>query len=185
MVSNCGGYPIGAIVPGHEHGGRMQYAPTRMSDNGRCRSFAPKMFSNDGGCPIGAIVPCREHRGRMQYAPTRTFDNGRCRSFASEMFFDCGGCLSGAIVLGPEHRGRMQYAPTRMSDNGRCRSFAPEMFSDMCARRPLAGRVGAYCIRPIKWPRRGQIRRRRLSFVRPRNVFRLRRIPVGRYCSRP
>ena len=101
------------------------------------------------------------------------------------MFSDCGGCLSGAIVSYPEHRGRMQYAPTRASDNGRCRSSAPEMFSDTCARRPSAsvgnhfmahrvpsaGRVGAYCIRPIKWPRRGQIRRRRIS--------------VGRYCSLP
>ena len=48
-----------------------------------------------------------------------------------------------------------------------------------------AGRVGAYCIRPIKWPRRGQIRRRRLTPICPRHVFRLRRIPVGRYCSRP
>ena len=38
-------------------------------------------------------------------------------------------------------------------------------------RVPSAGRVGAYCIRPIKWPRRGQIRRRR--------------IPVGRYCFLP
>ena len=93
----------------------------------------------------------------------------------------------------------MQYAPKRTSDGGarrpfasvenhfmgRCRSSAPGMFSDMCARRPfasvgnhfmghrvpLAGRVGAYCIRPFKWPRRGQIRRRRM--------------PVGRYCFLP
>ena len=76
--------------------------------------------------------------------------------------------------------GRMQYAPTRTSDNGRRRSFAPEMFSDTCARRsfasvrnhftghrvPFAGSVGAYCIRPFKWPRRGQIRRRRSTPIR-------------------
>ena len=49
--------------------GRMQYAPTRMSDNGCLRSFAPKMFSDCGGCLSGAIVPCREHRGRMLLRP--------------------------------------------------------------------------------------------------------------------
>ena len=57
-------------------GGRMQYAPTRTSDNGRCRSFAPEMFPNCGGYPIGAIVLGPEHRGRMQYAPTRMSDGG-------------------------------------------------------------------------------------------------------------
>ena len=81
--------------------------------------------------------------GRMQYAPTRTSDNGRCRSFAPKMFSNCGGCLSGAIVPYQEHG-------------------------------------GAYAIRPYtdvrQWP---------LSFVRPRNVFRLRRMPVGRYCFLP
>ena len=93
----------------------------------------------------------------------------------------------------------MQYAPTRTSGNGRCRSFAPEMFSDTCARRPFAsvgnhfmghrvpsaGRVGAYCIRPFKWPRRGQIRRRRLTFICLKNGFQWRRISDRRYCSLP
>ena len=87
------------------------------------------------------------------------------------MFPDCGGCLSGAIVLGPEHRGRMQYAPTRTSDNGRCRSFAPVGIHFIGHRVPSAGRVGAYCIRPFRCPRRGQIRRRQIS--------------IGRYCSLP
>ena len=166
MFSDCGGYPIGAIVLGPEHGGRMQYAPTRTSDNGRCRSFAPEMVSNGGGCLSGAIVLGHEHGGRMQYAPTRMSDNGRCRSFAPEMVSNCGGCLSGAIVPYREHGGRMQYAPTRMSDNGRCRSFASVGIHFMGHRVPFAGRVGAYCIRPIKWPRRGQIRRRRSTPIR-------------------
>ena len=143
------------------------------------------MFSDCGGYPIGAIVPCREYGGRMQYAPTRVSDNGRCHSFASEMFPDGGRYLSGAIVLGPEHRGRMQYAPTRVSDNGRCRSFASEMFSDGVG--SLSGAIvlghehgGRMLLRPYT-----DVRRRRLTFIRPQNVFRLRRIPDRRYCSRP
>ena len=81
--------------------------------------------------------------GRMQYAPTRTSDNGRCRSFAPEMVSDCGGSLSGAIVSYREHGGRMLLRP----------------YTDV-----------------RQWP---------LTFVRPRNVSRLRRMPVGRYCSLP
>ena len=131
-----------------------------------CHPLASEMVSDCGGYPIGAIVPYWEHRGRMQYAPTRTSDNGRRRSFAPEMFPDCGGCLSGAIVLGREHGGRMQYAPTRASDNGRCRSFASVGIHFIGHRVPSAGRVGAYCIRPIKWPRRGQIQRRQSTPIR-------------------
>ena len=76
-------------------------------------------------------------------------------------------------------------APTRTSDNGRRCSFAPEMFFD-CGGY-LSGAIvlghehgGAYAIRPYT-----DVRRRRLTFIRPRNVFRLRRMPVRRYCSRP
>ena len=101
------------------------------------------MVSDGGGYPIGAIVPCREDRGRMQYAPTRTFDNGRCRSSAPGMFSNT--CA------------RRPFAPVGNHFTGH--------------RIPSAGRVGAYCIRPFKWPRRGQIQRRR--------------VPVGRYCSLP
>ena len=127
-----------------------------------------RRFASVGNLFTCHRVPCsRPGRwGRMQYAPTRTSDNGRCRSFAPEMFSDCGGCLSGAIVLGHEHGGRMQYAPTRTSDNGRCRSFAPVGNLFIGHRVPLAGRVGAYCIRPIKCPRRGQIQRWRSTPIR-------------------
>ena len=76
-------------------------------------------------------------------APTRTSDNGRCRSFAPKMFSNCGGCLSGAIVPCREYGGRMLLRP----------------YTDV-----------------RQWP---------MSFIRPRNVLRLRRMPVGRYCSLP
>ena len=69
MESDGGGCLSGAIVSYREHGGRMQYAPTRTSDNGRCRSFAPEMFSDGGGYPIGAIVLGPEHGGRMLLRP--------------------------------------------------------------------------------------------------------------------
>ena len=143
------------------------------------------MESNCGGCLSGAIVSCREYGGRMQYAPTRTSDNGRGRSFASEMVSNCGGYPIGAIVLGHEHGGRMQYAPTRTSDNGRCRSFAPVGNHFTGASRPHAvvpcsNRLGAYAIRPYT-----DVRQWLLTFVRPQDVFRLRRMPVGRYCSLP
>ena len=145
----------------------------------------PKCFPTAADACRALLFSAMNMGGVCFCAPTRTSDNGRRRSSAPEMFSDCGGYPIGAIVPCREHRGRMQYAPTRTSDNGRRRSFAPEMFSDMCARRPFApvgihfishrvpsaGRVGAYCIRPFKWPRRGQIRRRRIS--------------VGRYCSLP
>ena len=65
------------LFPTRNIGGVCFCAPTRTSDNGRCRSFAPEMFSDCGGYPTGAIVLGPEHRGRMQYAPTRTSDNGR------------------------------------------------------------------------------------------------------------
>ena len=54
-------------------------------------------------------------------------------------------------------------APTRTSDNGRRCSFAPVGNLFIGHRVPSAGRVGAYCIRPFRCPRRGQIRRRRIS----------------------
>ena len=104
---------------------------------------------------------------------------------AYKMESNCGGCLSGAIVPYREHGGRMQYAPTRTSDNGRRRSFAPVGIHFIGHRVPSAGRVGAYCIRPFKWPRRGQIRRRRPTPIRLRNGFRRRRIPDRRYCFLP
>ena len=126
------------LFPTRNIGGVCFCAPTRTSDNGRCRSFAPEMFFDCGGYPIGAIVLGHEHGGRMQYAPTRASDNGRCRSFAPKMFSDCGGYPIGAIVLGPDIGGVCFCAPTRTSENGRCRSFAPEMFSNTCARRPFA-----------------------------------------------
>ena len=62
-------------------------------------------------------------------------------------------------------------APTRTSDGGARRPFASVENHFISHRVPSAGRVGAYCIRPFKWPRRGQIQRRR--------------VPVGRYCSLP
>ena len=131
----------------------------------------PKCFPIAADTCRALLFPARNMGGVCFCAPTRTSDNGRCRSFAPEMFSDCGGYLSGAIVLGPEHGGRMQYAPTRTSDNGCCHSFAPVGIHFIGHRVPSAGRVGAYCIRPIKWPRRGQIRRQQIS--------------VGRYCFLP
>ena len=131
----------------------------------------PKCFPIAADTCRALLFPARNMGGVCFCAPTRTSDNGRCRSFAPEMFSDCGGYPTGAIVLGPEHRGRMQYAPTRTSDNGCCHSFAPVGIHFIGHRVPSAGRVGAYCIRPIKWPRRGQIRRQQIS--------------VGRYCFLP
>ena len=55
-------------------GGRMQYAPTRTSDNGRCRSFAPEMFSNT----------C----ARRSFASVENHFMGGCRSSAPGMFSD-------------------------------------------------------------------------------------------------
>ena len=131
------------------------------------------------------LFPTRNMGGVCFCAPTRMSDNGRCRSFAPEMFSDCGGCLSGAIVLGHEHRGRMLLRP--YTDVRRRRlTFVRPRNGFQWRRIPvgrycsLPGTWGAYAIRPYtdvrQWP---------MSFVRPRNVFRRRRIPVGRYCSLP
>ena len=131
----------------------------------------PKCSSIAADACLVLLFPTGNMGGVCFCAPTRTSDNGHRHPFAPEMFSDCGGYLSGAIVLGPEHGGRMQYAPTRTSDNGCCHSFAPVGIHFIGHRVPSAGRVGAYCIRPIKWPRRGQIRRQQIS--------------VGRYCFLP
>ena len=57
------------LFPTGNMGGVCFCAPTRASDNGRCRSFAPEMFSDGGGCLSGAIVSYREHGGRMLLRP--------------------------------------------------------------------------------------------------------------------
>ena len=123
--------------------------------------------------------------GRMQYAPTRASDNGRCRSFAPEMFFDCGGYPIGAIVLGHEHGGRMLLRPYTDVRQWLLTFVGPRNVFRL-RRMPvwcycfLPGTWGAYAIRPYtdvqQWP---------LSFIRPRNGSQRRRMPLGRYCSRP
>ena len=82
------------------------------------------------------------------------------------------------------------HTPLQMAPQGTNPTAAPDVHSppkcfsiaaDLC--RALlfsAMNMGAYAIRPYtdvrQWP---------LTFVRPRNVFRLRRMPVGRYCFLP
>ena len=149
-------------------GGVCFCAPTRTSDNGRCRSFAPEMFFDCGGCLSGAIVLGPEHRGRMQYAPTRMSDNGRCRSFAPEMFSDCGGCLSGAIIPYREHGGAYAIRPYTGVRQWPLTFVRPRNVFRL--RRYLSGAIilghehgGAYAIRPYT-----DVRQWLLTFICPR-----------------
>ena len=122
---------------------------------------------------------------KRRFASFRNLFTCHCHPFAPGMVSDCGGYLSGAIVPCREYGGA--YAIRPYTD---VRQWPPDVRSppkcfpiaaDTC--RALlfpAGNMGAYAIRPYtdvrQWP---------LTFIRPRNVFRRRRMPVGRYCSRP
>ena len=68
-------------------------------------------------------------------------------------------------------RQKRRFASVGNLFTGHCHPLASVRNHFTGHRVPFAGRVGAYCIRPIKWPRRGQIQRRRM--------------PVRRYCFLP
>ena len=117
-------------------GGVCFCAPTRASDNGRCRSSAPEMFFDCGGCLSGAIIPYREHGGAYVFAPLHGRPTMAAVVRSPPKCFPIAADACRALLFPTRNMGgRMQYAPTRMSDNGRCRSFAPEKFSDKGARR--------------------------------------------------
>ena len=167
MESNGGGCLSGAIVSYREHGGRMLLRPYTDVRQWPMSFVRPRNVFRLRRMPVGRYCSLPGRSGAYAIRPYTDVRQWPLSFVRPRNGFPIAADACRALLFPAGNMGgRMQYAPTRAFDNGRCRSFTPVGNHFMGHRVPSAGRVGAYCIRPFKCPRRGQIRRRRSTPIR-------------------